>query len=59
MIGIYDVLFGVYNNMLISMFLDVYVIVVVMGWFIGIFNIENGNLEELLEEVYGGIGEIF
>lgn len=59
MIGIYDVLFGVYNNMLISMFLDVYVMVVVMGWFIAIFNIENGNLEVLLEEVYGGIGEIF
>lgn len=40
--------------MFISMFLDVYVMVVVMGWFVGIFNIENGNLEELLEEVYGG-----
>ena len=59
MTGIYDASFGVYNNMLISMSPDAYVTAVAMGRSIGIFNTENGNLEELLEEVHGGIGEIF
>ena len=52
--GIYDASFGVYNNMLISMSPDAYVTAVAMGRSIGIFNTENGNLEELLEEVHGG-----
>lgn len=51
--GIYDASFGVYNNMLISMSPDAYVTAVAMGRSIGIFNTENGNLEELLEEVHG------
>lgn len=52
--GIYDASFGVYNNMLISMSPDAYVTAVAMGRSVGIFNTENGNLEELLEEVHGG-----
>ena len=52
--GIYDASFGVYNNMLISMSPDAYVTAVAMGRTLGIFNTENGNLEELLEEVHGG-----
>lgn len=51
--GIYDASFGVYNNMLISMSPDAYVTAVAMGRSVGIFNTENGNLEELLEEVHG------
>lgn len=53
MTGIYDASFGVYNNMLISMSPDAYVTAVAMGRSIGIFNTENGNLEELLEEIHG------
>lgn len=57
--GIYDASFGVYNNMLINMSPDAYVTAVAMGRSVGIFNTENGNLEELLEEVHGGnINEI-
>ena len=52
--GIYDASFGVYNNMIISMSPDAYVTAVAMGRSLGIFNTENGNLEELLEEVHGG-----
>ena len=33
---------------------DAYVTAVAMGRSVGIFNTENGNLEELLEEVHGG-----
>ncbi|XP_020622466.1 transducin beta-like protein 2 isoform X3 [Orbicella faveolata] len=51
--GIYDASFGVYNNMFISMSPDAYVTAVAMGRSVGIFNTENGNLEELLEEVHG------
>ena len=52
--GIYDASFGVYKNMLISMSPDAYVTAVAMGRSMGIFNTENGNLEELLDEVHGG-----
>lgn len=40
--------------MIISMSPDAYVTAVAMGRSLGIFNTENGNLEELLEEVHGG-----
>ena len=40
--------------MLISMSPDAYVTAVAMGRSVGIFNTENGNLEEQLEEVHGG-----
>lgn len=40
--------------MLISMSPDAYVTAVAMGRSVGVFNTENGNLEELLEEVHGG-----
>ena len=52
--GIYDASFGVYNNMLIHMSPDAYVTAIAMGRSVGIFNTENGNLEELLEDVHGG-----
>ena len=52
--GIYDASFGVYNNMLIHMSPDAYVTAIAMGMSVGIFNTENGNLEELLEDVHGG-----
>ncbi|XP_078362691.1 transducin beta-like protein 2 isoform X2 [Oculina patagonica] len=51
--GIYDASFGVYNNMLISMSPDAYITAVAMGRSLGIFNTENGSLEEMLEEVHG------
>ncbi|XP_073258368.1 transducin beta-like protein 2 isoform X3 [Porites lutea] len=51
--GIYDASFGVYNNMLIHMSPDAYVTAIAMGRSVGIFNTENGNLEELLEDVHG------
>ena len=40
--------------MIISMSPDAYVTAVAMGRSLGIFNTENGTLEELLEEVHGG-----
>lgn len=52
--GIYDASFGVYNNMIISMSPDAYVTAIAMGRSLGIFNTENGSLEELLDEVHGG-----
>ena len=52
--GIYDASCGVYNNMLIQMSPDAYVTAIAMGRSVGIFNTENGSLEELLEEVHGG-----
>ena len=55
--GIYDASCGVFNNMLIAMSPDAYVTAIAMGRSIGLFNTENGVLEELLEDVHGGTFE--
>lgn len=52
--GIYDASFNVYDNMLINMSPDAYVTAITMGRSVGIFNTENGHLEEFLEDVHGG-----
>ena len=54
MTGIYDASCAVYNNMLIAMSPDAYVTAIAMGRSIGLFNTENGSLEEFLEDVHGG-----
>ncbi|XP_068750616.1 transducin beta-like protein 2 isoform X2 [Montipora capricornis] len=51
--GIYDASFNVYDNMLINMSPDAYVTAITMGRSVGIFNTENGHLEEFLEDVHG------
>ena len=40
--------------MLINMSPDAYVTAITMGRSVGIFNTENGHLEEFLEDVHGG-----
>ena len=52
--AIYDASCNVYENMLIAMSPDAYVTAISMGRSLALFNTENGNLEELLEEVHGG-----
>lgn len=41
--------------MLIAMSPDAYVTAISMGRSLALFNTENGNLEEFLEDVHGGI----
>ncbi|XP_032242347.2 transducin beta-like protein 2 isoform X2 [Nematostella vectensis] len=53
MTGIYDASCNMYDNMLISISPDAYVTAISMGRCIALFNTENGNLEELLQDVHG------
>ncbi|XP_020894686.1 transducin beta-like protein 2 isoform X2 [Exaiptasia diaphana] len=51
--GIYDASCNVFDNMLIAMSPDAYVTAISMGRSLALFNTENGNLEEFLEDVHG------